>query len=253
MGRIRIADQRPEPRHNNCCEVQKWKGMKMLRATKFGLMAGAWIASAGTASADTITQTFTFGPAPVNGPAQTLNLNLFNPALGTLTAVTITGTETITGSADVTNPAPAGPPGNGEGFGVTFLHEASAIQFALDLDFVFFDQSNTVSGFLAGNTSSGTLLLSGTNTATDNVNSGSVPDYEGLGTASVAINDGDSLSDVILNGLSANLVNDGTLTESFVYTYTPITTAVPEPGSLTLMGSALFGFGWLRRRKPKKT
>src|SRR5271166_5971164 len=67
------------------------------------LTAAAMMACAsGAASAATLTQTSMFGPALLNW-SHTFTFSGFNPALGTLTAVQVTETESATGAFSITN------------------------------------------------------------------------------------------------------------------------------------------------------
>jgi hypothetical protein len=226
----------------------------MSKVSKIGLTTGALMACSGAAAGNTITQTFTFGPAAVSFN-HTISFNPFNSALGTLTGVTSTITETLSGSFNVTYPS------SGTGtviFGVMLGHQAT---FSTpDLTSTVFDESKSVVVDLTPDESTGLVTLSATGSATNTAQTGALPDF----VVSVPIQFQAQIGDgeYILGlpgdtvpasvGGDAAVVDDGTVTEQLVYTYTPVTpTTVPEPGSLAIIGSAVSALGFLRWRKRK--
>lgn len=212
----------------------------MDRTTKIGITAAALIACAGTASANTVTQTLTFGPAVTNW-AHTFSFAGFNTTLGTLTKVSDMITENLAGSIDITN--------NGASSATFSAHLTNvALKTFTGLTTTSTSISGTASGTLAPGASTGVLPLTGTSSGSGTTMSG-LSAFEVASVLASATDKG-SLSLLSSTGdASAVFTDTGEVTDKLVYTYTPTTVTTPEPGTIALIGTALAGLGWARRRK----
>jgi len=79
-------------------------------------------------------------------------------------------------------------------------------------------------------------------------NATSVTAFIGTGSIMAAFFDDGTVNPTIYEGsVSTSYTDFGKITDKLVYTYTA--TAVPEPGTLGLFGSALAMLGFFRRRR----
>lgn len=222
----------------------------MQKRFALGLLSASLLGAAG-ADAATISFADTFGPAAVPFPAAPLaTLSLFDPALGTLTKVTLTLDANVSGGtiswdnealvatdvtlgigAEVTAVGLAGitavavPLQTGTGIGIDADNDGAA-------DFIGTDAFSVVGG--SGSDSDFDELLAGLGV------------YVGLGTFDVTV------SSVVETFLSTTGgfgpidpvpgMTDGTVTVT--YEYTP----VPEPGTVLLLASGLAALAAGRRR-----
>jgi PEP-CTERM motif len=211
------------------------KEAPLSKTRTIGLTTAALIACAGTASAATITQTLTFGPTLTNW-AHTFSFAGFNPALGTLTKVSDTITENLAGSTVITN--------TGSGSATFSAHLTDvALKTFPGLTTTSTSVSTGGTGTLASGASTGVLPLTGTSSGSATTMSG-LASFEATTVLADATDDG-SLSLTSSTGNATAVFTDtGTVTDKLVYTY-----FTPEPGTLALIGTALAGFGWARRRK----
>ena len=175
-------------------------------------------------------------------------LHQFDPSLGTLTSVSISGSLSLAGSGTATSTLPAG---NVVGANATESFTLTVSNAALGINQVS-GASLTLSGFTL---TPGPFFLSGTGTKvlttiTDN-NAAHFSTYSGLGTIPLTLstsnfttsNVGSSVNPASLNGS----IGGGTI--SVAYTFTPA--AVPEPSSMALVALTAGAVGLRRWQKRK--
>lgn len=209
----------------------------MRRARTISLTAAAFVACASAASAATITQTQTFGPALSNF-VHTFSFSPFNTALGTLVKVTSTITENLAGTINFANS------GSTSATFTAHLTDVANETF-LGLTDGTTSLSFTVSGTLPPGGSSGVLPATGTSTATASTTSG-LAAFEG-GPVLGDTTDNGALFLLSTTGNASVVFTDmGQVIDQLVYTY-----FIPEPGTLAVLGGALTGLGFARRRRCK--
>ena len=215
----------------------------MNRPAKIGLTAAALMVSAEMASADTITQTLTFGPATTPW-THTFSFVGFDTALGTLTQVSDTLTEHLAGTVDVVNN------GSAPTFFVGLLTNTASKSLP-GLSISLANTSNAVFGALAPGESSGSMLLAGVSSSSAAIISG-LSSYE---VASVLANAMDTSTPVFASSTgnaAATFTHTGEITDQLVYTLTPLA-PIPEPGTLAILSSSLAGLFFIcRRRRNRK-
>ncbi len=211
-----------------------------------GAAAGAGVALAvavapGAAMAGVLSQTLTFGPS--NEPwTNTFNFTGFNPLLGTLSQVTISATETLAGTAIVSNTNPVTSP-NGTATGT--VTETNTLVLGSPIGVTTVNAVSSTPITVANGASSPSIPLAGSATQSATYVSG-LSVFVGPWSASG--------SDT---GSSGAAFNTGNVTEAFTdqgaasitvtYTYGP--TPVPEPASVAIFAVGLLGLVMVSRRR----
>jgi hypothetical protein len=197
-------------------------------------------------SANAATVTYTAGLPIVTAPTeinQTMNLQMFDPSLGTLTSVIIRYTDTATGSLSVKNNAAT----------------STTARVETTIDFVW---SDTIGGVVMS--SSYTLQNTGFLAYTAGQTRNFGPDT--VGQTQIANPAFAAVTGLGTFGLTCETFNGASITggggqlaavqstvagcgAEVTYEYTPTSTGVPEPATMIPVGLALVGLGVARRRK----
>jgi hypothetical protein len=181
-------------------------------------------AGTGLAHATAITEDFSLSESSVTltgggGLFPTTSFAEFNPALGTLTSVTVT----LTGDFEVTFSTMI----DSAVFTVTY-HGTSEVVGA-DAAESFFNVNKT--------DITGDLDIDSTDT-----NAANLGVLEGMGTTEFSL-------ELFGTGDSFATTDDDGLQGTVTYNYTPAPTGVPEPASLSLLGGGLFALGLALARR----
>ena len=219
-------------------------------AHRITLTALAALLNVGTASATTITQTFTQSQAPTNWSFSNIPFNQFNPSLGTLNSVTLqfAGLFSQTGVIAVPEGVPAQTISS-------FTAMANVLIFGAP-DFA--NQIVDISGSQNVISFPGVAIAAGTSqnfNASGALNYGPaaqlpIAPYVGTETVvfSMAGTGGFSVSGGGQAGFRIATQSGGTLSLVYDYTSTPPNTSIPEPATFAMVGLALTGLGYLGRK-----
>jgi len=216
-----------------------------------------------TASAAVITTPLATlnGNTPVvtqfNTGTYTLDLDQFDPSLGTLTDITLhfasTSTYALTMKANGSNVILQGAPANQMKIGVQMQVYGPNFGFA---GFPLYTPStgNTVANQIIpnGNSIAINSPLGGTSDSLALViDSTSYADYTGLGTVSMDVAGQNFIANIQQILGTYQLTGTGTVVGSVYadYTYTPAVVPTPEPGTMGLIGGGLIGAAMITRKR----
>ena len=221
-------------------------------STSFLLTAVAGVLSLSTASAATITQTFTQPTSsPTTWSVANIPFNQFNPALGTLNSAKLSFGGSFS-QTEVIN-VPVGVPAQT----ITGL---SAVADVLIYDAAnFVNQIIDISGSQNVISFPGVTIAAGTSQTFNAAGAlGFGPasllpltPYIGLGTKSFSMagTGGFSVSGGGQAGFAINTTSGGTLTLVYDYSAAPPSNPTPEPATFGMVGVAMAGLVYLRRKR----
>jgi hypothetical protein len=185
----------------------------------------------------------------------TLDLQQFDPSYGTLTGIALhfasASTYTVTLYAD-SDVVLQGSPANGMTIGVRMTvlgpnFGVPSVQLYSPLT------GSTVADQFIPN--GGNIVVNNgvspvTNSQTVNVNAASFGTYTGVGTVSMAVSGDSFIGNILSIGGSHHEIATGTVVGSVYADYT-YTAAVPEPGTMVLLGVGLIGAAMIGRKRRK--
>jgi hypothetical protein len=218
----------------------------MNKRSAIGLTTAALMACASGASAAMLTQVSSFGPAATTF-STSLDFAGFNPSLGTLTEVTVTLTEAVSGTVGVTNINSSSAT-----YQLNLINQASAT-FPTPIGLLaLVDTSDT---FSTGSLPGGGSATSPGPVTGSTAKSGSAT--TGLSAFEVAfvvpVTDAGGIAVSGSNAGNGSFSDNGTVTGKIVYDFTPAgSSPVPEPASLALFGTGMLGVGFARKLKRRR-
>ena len=206
------------------------------------VLAGALLlGSVQMASANVTTQQDAFGPSPTSWTAN-LNFRGFNPSLGTLTSVTVTVEEVLTGSATVTNNS-ANPAS-----GSISITDTATVSLP-----------GTLLPVITGDTAStNTLTVNPGSTVGPVAVANNATNFETIaanlsGFESPWVSTASDSSTIAANFGTANVLVGGSSLGKVIatvdYTYATAGSPVAEPVSMAMLASGLLSLGMVRRRR----
>lgn len=225
--------------------------MRTSLSNRLTLAALTALLSVGTASAATITQTFTAPQAPTTWSFSNIPFNQFNPLLGTLNSVTLQFSGSFSQTELIAVPG-----------GVPSQTISSLVAVA---DVLIFGAPNFTNLITDINGSQnvisfpGVVIAAGTSqtfNAAGSLGYGPaaqlpITPYIGTGTVSysMASTGGFSASGGGQANFTISTLSGGTLSLVYDYTTAPPDNPTPEPATFALVGIALTGVGYLRRKR----
>jgi hypothetical protein len=222
----------------------------MRSVTKLGLAGGLLLASMQMAAAGTITYTDTLGPTSTPWGPTAFTFSSFNPTDGTLDSVTVTVTESLTGTGSATNNSTSSVSGT------IGLQDTATATFDPSTNLttvVINDQNSGVLGLAAAGQTGDSVTgidISGQQAKTTVVSSG----LSGFETGSSWGGSVTDTSALIAQFGSANVnvsgTDNGQTTIELTYDYSNPST-VAEPFSIALLTTGLLSLGLVRRRRSR--